>query len=190
MRRLIMLSMLLLLFSGEMTAQEKWAVEFRPQVNFPTQQPDVVDLNTGYGFEAMLSYNFRTNLGVYAGWGWNSFGVDGENELGDIEIDETGYSFGLRFTQPITNSISYLVGFGGIYKHFEAEDDSGDITGDSDHELGFEIQGGLVFNLGNNFHLKPQVIYRSLSATVDFDVVEADMDLQYISFGLGVAKKF
>ena len=86
--------------------------------------------------------------------------------------------------------MSYLVGVGGIYKHFEVEDSSGDITADSGHELGFEITGGLVFDLGNNFDLRPQVIYRSLSATADFGQIEADIDLQYISFGLGFAMKF
>ncbi len=190
MKKSIMLLFFLGLWSFQMTAQEKWAVEVRPQVNFPTQQPDLIDLKTGYGFEAMLSYNFMEHLGVYAGWGWNNFGVDDENEIGDLEIDETGYSFGLKYIHPIKNSMSYLIGVGGIYKHFEVEDSSGDITADSGHELGFEIMGGLVFDLGNNFDLRPQVIYRSLSATADFGQIEADIDLQYISFGLGFAMKF
>lgn len=190
MRKIIMLSMLLLLFSVQMTAQDKWAVEFRPQVNFPTQQPDVIELNTGYGFEAMLLYNLTESLGVYAGWGWNNFGVDGADELEDLEMDETGYSFGLNYVRPINNNMSYLVGFGGLYKHFEIEDNSGDISADSDHELGFEIRGGLVFDLGSNFDLKPQVIYRSLSATTKLGALEADLDLQYISLGLGISKRF
>lgn len=190
MKKQFVLAVLLMLFTFEMGAQERWAVEFRPQVNFPTQQPDVMDLKTGYGFEAMLSYKFMPHLGVYAGWGWNSFEVDEETQLGELEIDETGYSFGLRFIHPINNSVSYLVGLGGIYKHFEAENSSGDITGDSDHELGFEIQGGLVLEFGRGFDLRPQVIYRSLSATSDLGTLESEIDLQYLSIGIGIAKKF
>lgn len=190
MKNFVIFSGFLLLFSIQMTAQEKWAVELRPQVNFPTQQPDVMDLKIGYGFEALLLYNFTESLGVYAGWGWNNFGVDEENEFADLEIDETGYSFGLNYVRPISNSMSYLIGIGGIYKHFEFEDNSGDIKADSGHELGFEVKGGLVFELGNNFDLKPQVVYRSLSATGDFGAVDADLELQYISFGLGIAKRF
>ena len=189
MKKQIILVAFLGLLSFHVNSQERWAVEVRPQVNFPTQQPDLFDLETGYGFEAMLSYKIMPQLGVYAGWGWNSFGID-EMEAGDFEIDETGYSFGLRYSNPISNSISYLVGAGGIYKHLEAEDATGDITGDSGHELGWEIQGGLIFQLGGGFDLKPQVIYRSLSATADLGSFETDLDLQYISVGIGFAKKF
>jgi hypothetical protein len=115
MKNFLIFSGFLLLFSIQMTAQEKWAVELRPQVNFPTQQPDVMDLKIGYGFEAMLLYNFTESLGVYAGWGWNNFGIDEENEFADLEIDETGYSFGLNYVRPISNNMSYLIGIGGIY---------------------------------------------------------------------------
>lgn len=190
MKKIALLSALFVLLSIEMTAQERWAVELRPQVNFPIQKPDVMDLNTGYGFEAMLSYKFMPQLGAYAGWGWNKFGVDGEAEFSGFDIDETGYSLGLRFIHPITDSMSYLVGLGGIFKHFEAEDSSGDITGDSDHELGFEVMGGVVFELRYNLELRPQLMYRSISAETHLGSVDADLDLQYISLGLGVAKKF
>lgn len=185
-----MISAIVLMLSFQMAAQEKWAVEVRPQVNFPTQQPDMMDLKTGYGFEALLSYRFMPHLGAYAGWGWNNFHIDEESGFGELEIDETGYSFGLRFIHPVNSSLSYLVGLGGIYKHFEAEDADGDITGDSDHELGWEIHGGLVIEIGSGFDLKPQVSYRSLSATSDLGPTEAEIDLQYLSIGLGIAKKF
>lgn len=189
MKKRILFATFLLLISLHVRAQEKWAVEFRPQVNFPTQQPDLFDFQTGYGFEAILSYNFMPQLGAYAGWGWNNFGIE-ELEEGDFEVDETGYSFGLRFVRPINASLSYLVGAGGIYKHLEAEDSSGDISGDSGHELGWELQGGLIVDLGGGFDLRPQVIYRSLTVTADFGALETDLDLQYLSFGLAIAKKF
>lgn len=171
-------------------AQERWAVELRPQVNFPTQQPDDFDLNTGYGFEAMLSYNLMPHLGVYAGWGWNSFGVDQDLEIDDLEFEETGYSLGLRFIHPITPSLSYLLGAGAIYKHFEAEDASGDITADTGHEWGWEGQVGVVFDLGVGLELRPQLVYRSLATDLELGTFRTDMDLQYLSFGLGIAKKF
>lgn len=190
MKKQLLLGTLLLLLSFQMNAQERWAVEFRPQVNFPTQQPDAFDLSTGYGFEATLSYNFMPHLGVYAGWGWNNFQVDEDFEIEDLEFEETGYSFGLRYMHPFTTSMSYFVGAGGIYKHFEAEDASGDITADTGHELGWEVQAGLVFNVGVGFELRPQVIYRSLSTELELGTLDTNLDLQYLSFGLGIAKRF
>ncbi|MGB7841945.1 MAG: outer membrane beta-barrel protein, partial [Salinimicrobium sp.] len=162
----------------------------RPQLSFPTQQPELFDFQTGYGFDAMLSYNFMPQLGVYAGWGWNNFRIDDTAELGDWEVDETGYSFGLRFTNPISNNLSYFVGAGGTYKHLEGEDDAGDLSWDSGHELGWEVQGGLILDLGGGFDLRPQITYRSLSATANLGPVETNMDLQYLSIGLALAKRF
>ena len=190
MKKQAILAVILLLLSLPLSAQEKWAVEIRPQVNFPTQQPELFDFQTGYGFDVLLSYKFMPHLSAYAGWGWNTFGIDEETKPGDFEVDETGYSLGLRFIRPISGRMSYLAGVGGIYKHLEAEDATGEITGDSGHELGWEIQGGLIFDLGGGFDLRPQLTYRSLSATADLGPVETDLDLQYISIGLALAKSF
>lgn len=190
MRKQLFLVVSFLLFSFYTTAQDRWAVEIRPQVNFPIQQPDLFDLETGYGFEALLSYKFIPQLGAYAGWGWNSFGIDGEIEGANFEIDETGYSFGLRFNNSLSNSLSYLIGVGGIYKHLESEDSTGDISGDAAHDLGWEVQGGLIFLPGGGFEITPQVIYRSLTATAEFGSLVTGLDLQYISFAISFAKRF
>ncbi|MGB7842710.1 MAG: opacity protein, partial [Salinimicrobium sp.] len=69
MKKQTILAAFLLLLSLHLNAQEKWTVELRPQLSFPTQQPELFDFQTGYGFDAMLSYNFMPQLGVYAGWG-------------------------------------------------------------------------------------------------------------------------
>lgn len=190
MKRRILFATLLLLFAFQVSAQDKWSVEIRPQVNFPTQQPDVFDFQTGYGFDAMLSYNFTPQLGVYAGWGWNNFGIDDTAEIGDWEVDETGYSFGLRFTNPVSNNLSYFVGAGGTYKHLEGEDDAGDLSWDSGHELGWEVQGGFVLEFGFGINFRPQVFYRSLSVSADLGPVEEDIDLNYLGIGIGFVKKF
>lgn len=190
MKRQILLGMLLILLSFHVNAQERWALELRPQVNFPTQQVDAFDLKTGFGFEAMVSYKFMPHLGVYAGWGWNNFQVEKDLGIDGLEFEETGYSIGLQFIHPFTPSLSYLLGAGGIYKHFEAEDSSGDITADTGHELGWEVQAGVVYSFGSGFELRPQVIYRSLATELELATFDSDFDLGYLSIGLGVAKRF
>lgn len=190
MRKPGYLLLLLMFFCYHSDAQERWAAEFRPQLNFPIQQPNDIEFSTGYGFEVMLSYDLMQHLGIYAGWGWNNFQVDDNQEMNDPEFEETGYSIGIRFIRPFTPSLSYLLGAGGIYKHFEAEDASGNINADSGHEWGWEAQAGLVVEIGGGFELRPQVLYRALATNIDLGVAKTDLDLQYLSFGLAAVKKF
>lgn len=79
---------------------------------------------------------------------------------------------------------------GGIYNHIEVENDAGDITADSGHGLGWELGAGIQVNLGNNWKLRPQMGYRVLSREIEIGVNTTDVDLNYFSFGIGIAKSF
>jgi opacity protein-like surface antigen len=134
------------------------------------------------------------HLGAYAGWGWNQFKSEDSSFAGsgDTDFEETGYTFGLQFIHPIGNSdnLSYLFRAGGIYNHIEVENDAGDITADSGHGLGWEIGAGVQVDLGSNWNLRPQVGYRSLSRDIDIGNTSTDVDLNYISLGVGISKSF
>lgn len=183
-----------LLFTSITLAQESWSAELRPNLNFATKELGNADLNTGFGFEVALGYRFMEHLGAYAGWGWNQFSSE---ELtfagrGDTDFEETGYTFGLQFIHPVANSemLSYLFRAGGIYNHIEVENEGGDITADSGHGLGWEIGAGLQVDLGSNWNLRPQVGYRSLSRDIEIGNTSTDVDLNYISLGVGISKLF
>ena len=175
-------------------AQDKWSVELRPNLNFATTDIGNADLNTGFGFELAVGYRFMEHLGAYAGWGWNQFTSENSSFIGsgDTDFEETGYTFGLQFIHPIGNSDkwSFLVRAGGIYNHIEVENEAGDIVEDSGHGLGWELGAGVQVDLGSNWNLRPQVGYRSLSRDLDIGNTSTDVDLNYISFGVGIAKSF
>ncbi|AKA34281.1 Opacity protein [Flagellimonas lutaonensis] len=174
-------------------AQDKWSAELRPNINFATQDIGNADLKTGFGFEAAVGYRFMPHLGAYVGWGWNKFASDTPSfpGTGNTDFEMTGYTFGLQFIHPINNSsLSYLIRAGGIYNHIEVENDAGDITADSDHGLGWEIGAGLQVDLGSNWNLRPQIGYRALSRDIEIGNTTTDVDLNYISFGVGIAKIF
>ena len=192
MKRILMIMILFVCMSTVSLAQEKWAVELRPNLDFPTDKIGEVDLKTGFGFEVAVNYNFMEHLGAYAGWGYNTFRSDSSNDIEDIDYDETGYTFGLQFIHPLGTSdkLSYLIRAGGIYNHVEIENESGDITEDSGHGLGWEVGLGIQYDLGNAWLLRPQVGYRALSGDFDIEGVKLDFDLNYISFGVGIAKAF
>lgn len=183
----------ILLLTNTGFAQDKWSAELRPNINFATKDLGDAELKIGFGFEAAIGYRFMPHLGAYVGWGWNQFKSDNSSfaGTGDTDFEETGYTFGLQFIHPINDSsISYLIRAGGIYNHIEVENSAGDITADSGHGLGFELGAGLNVDLGSNWNLRPQVGYRALSRDIEIGNTTTDVDLNYISFGVGIAKVF
>ena len=185
---LIIVIVSLALCSNSSFSQNKWSAEFRPNINFPTE--DFVDatIKTGFGFEVALGYRFMEHLGVYAGWGHNSFDIDDS----DRDFDITGYTFGLQFIHPIgtSESLSYLFRAGAIYNHIEVEDNDGNLIDDTGHGLGWEVGVGLNYHLGFNWNLRPQIGYRAFSRDLNVEGTKVNIDLNYISFGVGVAKIF
>lgn len=179
---------LMVLVSSVTFSQNKWSVEFRPDINFPTD--DFVDskIETGYGFELTGAYRFMEHLSAYAGWSYNTFTIDDF----DFELDETGYSFGLQFIHPLgaSESLSYLLRAGATYNHIELENKAGTITVDSGHGFGYQIEAGLNYYLGTNWDLRPTIRYRALSRELHVDTTSINVDLNYLSFGLGIAKTF
>ena len=181
------LATLLLLFAYISLAQNKWSAEFRPGVNFPSEDFGDSNIKTGFGFEFTFSYCFVEHISVYAGWGYNTFQIEESN----FDLDETGYTFGFQFIHPIgaCESLSYLFEAGAIYNHLELED-VGDLVDDSGHGLGWQIATGINYALGNDWNLRPTIRYRALSRDLIVEGITLDTDLNYLSFGLGIAKTF
>ena len=179
---------------NSLMGQDKWSVELRPGINFATKDLGDAELKTGFGAEFAVGYRFMEHFGAYLGWGWNQFKSDNSSfaGTGDTDFEETGYTFGLQFIHPIgtSDNVYYLVRLGGIYNHIEVENDAGDITADSGHGLGWELGAGLSLNLGSNWNLRPQIGYRALSRDIEIGNLNTDVDLNYVSFGVGIAKQF
>ncbi len=172
-------------------SQEKWYGEFRPGLNFPLSDEEI---KTGFGFSLSAGYNFMPHLGAYAGWGWNQFKSQKNlfNEQNVYDVEETGYTFGLQFIHPFSNSsnISYLLRIGGLYNHIEVEDFNGNISADSGHGLGWEAGAGIELTIGMGWFLRPQTGYRSLTRNIEIGEVSRDFDLDNLTLGVGLAKKF
>lgn len=187
----ILLGLFFLMFCNFAVAQNQWTAEFRPGLNFPTDEIAGSDVKTGFGFEFTIAYNFSENLGAYAGWGWNEFRAN--DALGEVNIDfeETGYTFGLQFLYPTgISSLDYLLRAGGIYNHLEAEDNSGNKIANTDHDLGWQLEGGVSIDLSGGFNLRPSIRYRSLPGEFEIGTTTTNADLNYISIGVGLAKTF
>lgn len=188
---LTIVAVTLLTLFNQSYAQDKWGLEFRPGVNYATQDIADADLGLGFGAELTIAYRFMPHLAAYAGWSYNNFAADQSFAGADASFEETGYTFGLQFIHPIGESdIKYLVRAGGTYNHIEIENNSGDIIIDSGHGLGWQAEAGLVIPLNEKFSLLPSLRYRSLNRDIEIENVSTSVDLNYLSVGVGLSWSF
>lgn len=188
---LTIVALTLLTSFNQPQAQDKWSLEFRPGVNYATQDIADADLGLGFGGELTIAYRFMPHLAAYAGWSYNNFAVDQSFAGSDANFEETGYTFGFQFIHPIgESSIKYLARIGGTYNHIEIENNDGDIIIDSGHGLGWQAEAGLVIPLSDKFSLLSSVRYRSLNRNIDINDVSTSVNLNYLSVGVGLSWSF
>lgn len=187
----VIIGFALLMLSSTSFAQERLSWEFRPGLKFPTKDLGDADTKLGFGFEATIAYRFLPHLAAYAGWGWSEFKADEPFGLPNVNFEETGYTFGLHFIHPFReSSLSYLFRIGLVYNQIEIEDGSTHTVADSDHGLGWQIGTGIDIDLVNGWHLRPELRYRSLSGDIVVESRTTDIGLNYISFGVGISRRF
>ncbi|WP_148270515.1 outer membrane protein [Haliscomenobacter hydrossis] len=96
------------------------------------------------------------------------------------------FSFRAHLLHPIGESkLHYLLEGGGIANHIEIENKEGDIINDSGHGLGWQVGAGLGVSLSDRFRITPSIRYRTLSRDFDITKVKTEVDLNYLSVGLG-----
>jgi len=174
-------------------AQEKdkrFAFEISGGPSFPTSE-FVEGIKIGFGFEGIFQYRFLPHTSVYGGWGANWLSTELANSDNNMDYEETGYVLGLDFRHPIGDSrMAYYLRAGALYNHIETENEEGEIINDTKHGPGFQLAGGLDFNLGNNWSLTPGLKFNYLSRETDYEGTPTQLDYQYISVRIGIAKKF
>lgn len=186
------IGLLVLLCSGPATAQGPWSVQLSIDGASATQDlAEGADLGMGLGLEAMVAYGIVPHLEAYASWDWHHFPAERAFDFDDVSVEETGYAAGFRFRFPMGSSgISYLFRAGGTFNHIEVESDEGDIIGDTDHGLGWELGAGLIVPLGDNWRLTPGARYRALSRGIDFEDESIDAELTYVVLEVGFTYVF
>lgn len=178
--RLVQLLLISTLCVGQQAAaQHNWNLQLRTAADFPTQKLGTADLNTGFGLEGAVGYKVLPKLIVNAGWGWNRF------TTAAIDYEETGYTLGVQFFQPITASnIEWMVGAGPIYNHIEMERD-GNIVSNTGHGFGWQVETGIAFPISSRSKIVPTVRYRELSREFPETGNYMMAHLKYVSAGVG-----
>jgi hypothetical protein len=167
-----------------------WAVTLQGGVAFPLEKPGDVNLKTGAGFGATISYRVYRQLSAYAGWGWHRFVVTWPARpfAGDArELVETGYVFGARLDHPLnpTGTISAVALAGGTLEHLEAENDTG-VTENTGHGGGWEAGVGVGMSPAPRWELLPMMKVRMLSRDLTIDAIKRTTRVSYLTGELGV----
>jgi hypothetical protein len=180
------------IFNGDLSAQHRLSVQFRPGVSFATTDLGDANLKTGGGFEFAAAYRFMPHVSLYAGWGWNRFASDASFAGPKNDFEETGYVLGLQFIHPFYQKFpfDYFLKAGAISNHIEVENSDGEIFADSGHGFGFQVETGLSFSLSDSWRITPGIKYQSLSRDLKISERIYRVDLNYLSVGATIAKTF
>lgn len=129
-----------------------------PSGDFGETAQDVGELESGYTVGANATLHFMPLLGIYAGYTYNRFSVEGIDEL---DVNDHGFNAGLRLAvpTPLIPIDPYLKG-GLVYNKlgftFDGRDED---LPQSDSSLGFEVGAGIGIGLGPKLSFTPQVTY-------------------------------
>ncbi len=187
----IVFSLLVTAASFAQENEKRFGIELSGGASMATSKPGDAELNPGFGFEGIIHYRLMPHTGIYGGWGWNRFGADNSFAGADVCFEETGYVFGLQFKHPIgTMPLSYYLRAGGLYNHIEIENEAGDIIGDTEHGLGFQLAAGIDYPLGRNWSITPGLKFNYLSRDVEMEGVTTGLNHNYLSLRIGFLKNF
>ncbi|HEX8274697.1 MAG TPA: outer membrane beta-barrel protein [Longimicrobiaceae bacterium] len=154
-----------------------------PSGDFGETAEDVGEVESGYTVGANATYHFMPLLGIYAGYTYNRFGVEGLDEL---DVNDHGFNAGLRLAvpTPLLPIDPYVKG-GVVYNKlgFTFDGDDEDFV-DSDSSLGFEVGAGIGIGLGPKLSFTPQVTYTRYEPKYDGE--SDDFTVQHLRADVGL----
>lgn len=171
-------------------AQSRWSGEVTGDAAFATQKLAGASLQTGGGFGANVRFRVQPHLAAYAGWEWHMQRTDELLPGQTLDLNDNGYTLGLRFEHPLAGSTAGWLRAGALFNHIEVEEDNGGVIHDTDHGLGWEAGAGLTIPLGARLGVTPGVRFRSLSRDITVGGRTRSSTLSYVTAGAGLAFAF
>jgi hypothetical protein len=168
----------------------RWSGELSGDAAFPTRTLAGADLSTGAGFGANVRFRLQPHLAAYAGWEWHMQQTKQLLPGQTLDLNDNGYTFGLRFEHPMAGTTKGWLRAGGLFNHIEVERSDGQTIHDTGHGLGWEAGAGITFPLGTRFALTPGVRYRELSRDITVGGRTRSSTLSYVATGVGISFTF
>ena len=174
----------------------RWSLELTAGGALPTSTLGGSNLATGFGVGANVRFRLQNHLATYAGWEYHHFSSDQLQATQTLDVEETGYTVGLRFEHPFRGEVltprtpAYWLRGGALYDHLEVENDDGDLIGDTGHGLGWEVGAGVTLPLGDRVALTPGLRYRTLRRDLPVAGTTRAVTLSYVALGAGLVLRF
>ena len=161
------------------------AIEGRLDYAVPTGDfDDVVD--EGSSWSAGVSLGLRPGLALYGSYSNTRFGV-GLTDDEEPDAEDSGFSVGLTAALPGGGArVAPWIGAGAVFHTLEL----GGIEDGIDEEVGFEVGGGVAIGLARNVRLTPGVGYRRYSTEIEGLVGDTELDVSYVTAGVGLNISF
>lgn len=162
-----------------------FSFEARAGVAMPTG--DLGDVaNTGYTLSGSATYHFIPMVGIYGGYTYSRFEVEGDEESG-YDLVDSGFDLGARLAipTPLIPIDPYLKA-GLVYNTFgyelEVQDQNADFY--SDRSLGWEVGAGIGIGLAPKLSFTPQVTYTRYEP--QYDDSESRFDVEHVRADVGL----
>lgn len=161
------------------------SIEGRLDYAVPTGDfDDAVDEGTAWG--AGVSLGLRPGLALYGTYSNARFGV-GLTDDEEPDAEDSGFSVGLTAGIPGGGGrIAPWVGAGAVFHTLEL----GGVEDGIDEEVGFEVGGGLAIGVAPNVRLTPAVGYRRYGAELSGLLGGTELDVSYVTAGVGLNLSF
>jgi hypothetical protein len=177
--------------AGGLHGQDRWRLELRSGDAYATQDLGEVELGRGDGVGVSTEYRFIKRLALFGGWDRFRFNAYESSAPARLDVEETGYAFGLSFEHPVRDKWNPFLRFraGGTYCHVETDDQERTLS-DTGHGFGWEAGVGLGFAIGHRVDITaPAIRFRSLSRDVLLNGTNSRADLRYLTIQLGASMK-
>jgi outer membrane protein len=163
----------------------------------PGAPDDIIDVDDGTSLSVDFTYMFRDNIGfeLLAAYPFtHDISLDGVGTVAETDHLPPTLSVQYHF-QPKSNVRPYA-GIGVNYTTFFSESITG--TGTSagltslslDDSFGLALQGGIDFDIANNWYVNLVLRYISIETTAKTNVGDIDVDINPWVYTLGVGTKF
>lgn len=174
------------------TAQERWSVTFRPQLNFPVSSFMNKDLRVGNGLELETTYNIMPHVALYGGVHWSQVDTNERFNEEHIDFNQGGYIFGARLRLPFNKSnIGYYVSAGTIYSRIRITSDTSSNNQKTDFTFNWQLGSGILIPVFEHWTFTTELRYRfAPSTTVLIDATEQVLDLEFITISAGATYRF
>lgn len=172
--------------AGDLSAQMGIPFSAEGRIDYAVPMGDFDDAaGEGVSVGAAASVGVAPGLGVYGSYSMTRFGAGlTSDETADAE--DRGFSVGLTTSLPRFAGAAPWVGAGVVLHQLELGGEDEGI----DEEMGFEVGGGVALSLSPNVRLTPGVGYRRYGTSIAGLLGDRELDVQYVTAGVGLNISF